>query len=159
MPLATVIHTIKLEGKEVQLSSVVDHPLRAGQEGAEPAAPKDFRFDASMEVPGMIEPSVIPMLTKAFPDLKWEDQAENWDKVRIWGTPRETPERVVISVVRRESPGPFKLGIKASAQDEVEAVKSIKETIDRLERALRGWSIFNLPKFKKRPLSGTNIDR
>lgn len=159
MPLATVIHSIKLEGREVQLSSRADHPLPTGQEAAEPAAPKDFRFDATMEVPEVIEPSMIPRLRRAFPDLKWEDQAENWDKVRIWGTARETPERVVISVVRRESPGPFKLGITVSAKDEAAALKSLKETIDQLENALRGWSIFHLPQFKTRPPSGINIDQ
>jgi len=137
-PRETIIHSRKIEEAE---------------------SPNSFRLAALMDVPEVLEPSMLPRLRKAFPELKWEDHAENWGKIRIWGTTRETPERVVISIVRKESPGPFKVGITVSAQDHPEAVKLLSEFMDRLQRTLSGWSLSNLPKFKTRPPSGITIDQ
>jgi len=156
MPLAAVVRDTMLAGKAIQLYL---YPLPKGPQTSEPSAPKNFSFDSILDVPEMIQPSIESRLRKAFPEIKWQDHAENGDKVRILGKSRETPPRAVVSILRKDSPGPFKLGITLSAPDESEAVTSFKEMIKRLERALTGWSIFNLPAFKTRPPSGISIDR
>jgi len=124
-----------------------------------PESPNCFRFSALINVPALLEPAMLSRLRKAFPELDWEDQAENWDKVRIGGSTREKPKRDIVYIARKESPGPFKLSIVVSAPDQPEALKSLSQIIDRLQRALSGWSISNLPEFKTRPPSGVDISQ
>jgi len=151
-----VIHDIKLEGQKIELANDL---LPAGPETTEPRALRDFRFDAIMDVPEVMEPSMERRLIKAFPELKWEDPSENWGKVRLLGMLPETPERIVVSIRRREPPGPFNLGVTVSAKDQAEALNSLREIIHRLESALSEWSISNLPKFKARPPSGISMNQ
>jgi hypothetical protein len=154
--MQTIIRNITLEGQKIELAN--DLPP-AGLESTASRSPKQFRFDAIMDVPEVMEPSMEQRLRKAFPELKWEEQSENWGKVRLWGMLAEKPDRVVVSIGRREPPGPFNLRITVSALDQAEALYSLREVMNRLESALSGWSISNLPKFKPRPPSGINIDQ
>jgi hypothetical protein len=143
MPLSPIVRSTKLEVQEM----------------AGTTAPKDFRFRSVLFIPEVIEPAIEPRLRKAFPELVWEDCAENWGKVRIEGASRESPKRVIASIARNEPPGDFKLAIRVSAGDQPEAEKSHRVFIDRLTRALTGWSQFHLPEFKSRPPAGIDIDR
>gem|GEM_PF-692242 len=159
MPLQTVVYPTRLEGKEIKLSRVDKQPSPPFPELAELTTPKDFRFESIMTVPEVMEPAMEPRLRRAFPELTWEDQAENRDKVCIEGTSRGTPQRIVISIVRNESAGTFQLCSTVSARDQSEAVKSVSEMIERIKSALLGWSQFHLPQFKPRPPAGIDIDQ
>ena len=161
MPLQTRVHSTKLDGKPTQTSRTLADPLALSPQSAPLQPPKDFVFDSIMEVPEVMEPAIEPRLRRAFPELEWEDYADavNWDTIRISGTCREAPQRIVISIRRNESPGPFRLGVTVSARDQPEAEKCHRVMLDRLQSALLGWSLFHLPKFKTRPPSGINIDR
>ncbi len=141
MPLSPIIRKTTLDGNEIKRLS---------------SSSSTFRFESILFVPDVMEPAIEPRLRKAFPELSWEDRAENWDKVRIEGALNSS---VVISVVRNEPPGDFRLTITVTAPDQPEAEKCHREFVRRLSPALTGWSLFTLPKFKPRPPSGINIDQ
>ena len=118
-----------------------------------------FRFDSIIDIPAAAEPTIESRLRKEFPELKWVDHAENWDKVRIEGSSQNAPRYLFVAIARKESPGPFKLRITVGARDQSEAEKFHNEVIRRLAWALIGWSEFPLPRFKPRPAASVHTDR
>ena len=158
-PRETTVCSTTLEGKAIEWWNAVDDPSSNSAEIAQLLPPKDFRFVSIIDVPEVMVPAMERRLREAFPELKWEDQAENWGKVHIEGTGCETPKPVTISVARKESPGPFRLWIKVSARNEPEAMKFHREIVERFTPALSEWSESNLPKLKPRPPAGIDIDQ
>ena len=157
MPLQTKVYNTMLDGQAVDLYRFRSKPVA---EAAEPEQPrKEFRLTGRMAMPDVIEPAMEWRLSKAFPELSWRDEAENWGKIRIEGSTREKPAHAMISITRKESPGPFELAIRLSARDGAEAEKSAKETVERIRLALLGWSEFHVPQFKKRLSATLNGDQ
>ena len=159
MPLQTTVRNTTLDGKTIPTYRSKRDSIPASAESASPQPPRDFRFESMIDVPDEVQPAIEPRLRKAFPELVWEDQAENWDKIRIEGTNRETPRRVEVYIARNESPGLFRLGITVTARVEPEAERSHQAILNRVTSALIGWSQFHLPEFKDRPQAGADIDR
>jgi|GEM_PF-5686210 len=158
-PRETKVRSTTLEGTTVAWWHPVDDPTPKSVQTTQLLPLQEFRFLSIIDVLEVMEPVMERRLREAFPELKWEDQAENWDKIRVEGASRETPKLVNISVARKESPGPFRLWINVSARSEPEAMKIHTEIVKRFTTALSEWSESNLPKWKPRPPAGTDIDQ
>jgi len=113
-------------------------------------APYGFSFESRIDVPARTEPHIEARLRKEFPECKWQDHAENWDKVRIQGISTNAPLHLDIWIGRNESPGPFHLTVAIATKNQSEAEQVHQEVIRRLTWALIGWSSYPLPHFKPR---------
>ncbi len=70
------------------------------------------------------------------PELQWEDLAENWDKIRLWGRTRDPYQRVDVTIARKEAPGPFHLRITVYTVAEDEAKAFHRAMVHRLQLSL-----------------------
>jgi len=109
-------------------------------------APHGFSFESRIHVPAKTEPHIEARLRKEFPECKWQDHAENWDKVRIQGI----TANLDIWIGRNESPGPFHLTVAIGTKNQSQAEQLHQEVIRRITWALIGWSSYPLPHFKPR---------
>jgi hypothetical protein len=91
-------------------------------------------FVYSIDVANDDGPSMERRLRQALPMLAWMDHAENWGKIRLQGVSSEKPPRISIFMVRKESPGPFRLTINLQLSSTDAAARV---TIDELHLILR----------------------
>jgi hypothetical protein len=68
-------------------------------------------FETELYVPESLEPRMESLLQREIPEFRWQDEAENWGKVRIVGTTIPPFEGITVSIARKEPPGPFKFRI------------------------------------------------
>ena len=117
-----------------------------------------FQFQLVIELPARTEPHIEARLRREFPECKWQDHSENWDKVYIEGISQNSPRgHLKILIMRKEFPGPFQITVTIEAQDQFGAEKVHHQVTRRLIWAFIGWSPFPLPQFKPRPSAAVNI--
>lgn len=100
--------------------------------------PQDYIYDTTLSVPGGLEPRMESILQQEIPELRWEDEAENWGKIRILGrAPFPDPKpRVTVSISRKEPPGPFNLRVVVWGAIRPAADAFQKAITQRIELAL-----------------------
>jgi hypothetical protein len=76
------------------------------------------------------------ILQRDIPEFHWQDEAENWGKIRIVGNTLQPFEGVTVSIARKEPPGPFNLRIIVRAAIRPAADAFHKAITQRIELAL-----------------------
>jgi hypothetical protein len=93
-------------------------------------------FSYELNVENDDGPVMEAKLKIAFPELAWQDQAENWGKIRLEGLSAEKPPNISIYIVRKEAPGPFQLRLHFRDTAIETAEKSNAALCDRVVLAL-----------------------
>ncbi len=98
--------------------------------------PHDYTYDTIVSVPSGLEPRMESILRREIPEFRWQDEAENWGKIRILGNLVEPFEGVVVCIARNEPPGPFNLRIIVRGAIRPAADAFHKALTQRIELAL-----------------------
>lgn len=96
----------------------------------------DYTYDTTLAVSSGLEPRMESILQRDIPEFRWQDEAENWGKIRIVGNALEPFEGVTVSIARKEPPGPFNLRIIVRAAIRPAADAFHKAITQRIELAL-----------------------